>query len=235
MAGADNKFEVPGNTGLRFFLFTYGCFLIAGLFLVAMTSHGDVVLFINRFSRIEWDRAVDWITRIGLGSTAVIVALGFALYKLRYTLMLLFNLALVGIVTGIFKNLLFPDLVRPLKYFEPEAFHRMVHLYDYNLLHSFPSGHTMTIFATMSLLAYLIGKKYAGVVFVFIAVIVGLSRIYLLQHFFIDVLAGSFLGILCTLATIWLGDYIVKLKSRQFFQYPFFISQLRRSFSTFFW
>ncbi len=229
------KFQVLENKGFRWFLLAYIFFLIAGLFVLALTSYGDVVLFINRFSRMEWDRTADWITRIGLGSTAVIVALGFALYKLRYTLMLLFNLALVGLLTGIFKNLLFSNIARPLKYFDPEAFHRMVRLFDYNLLHSFPSGHSMTIFAVMSLLAYFVGKKYAGLFFVYIAVVVGLTRIYLLQHFFIDVLAGSLLGIICTLTTIWLGDQVVKLNNRHLFENPFLVRQIRRSFSTFFW
>jgi len=235
MEGSNKTFHSLENNGLRWFLLSYIFFLIAGLFVLATTNYGDVVLYINQFSRMEWDRAVDWITRIGLGSTAVIVAIGFALYKLRYTLMILFNLALVGIVTGIFKNLLFPNVVRPLKYFEPEAFHRMVRLFDYNLLHSFPSGHSMTIFAMMSLLAYFADKKYAGVLFVYVAVIVGLTRIYLLQHFFIDVLAGSLLGLCCTFTTIWLGDYIIKLRSRHVFEHPFLVYQLRRSFSTFFW
>lgn len=223
------------NNGFRWYLFVYSIFLVAGLIILLTANYGDVVLFVNRFSQMEWDRTVDWITRIGLGSTMVIVALGFALYKLRYTMMMLFNLALVGLVTGVSKNLLFPHIVRPMKYFEPEAFHRMVRLYDYNLLHSFPSGHSITIFAMMSLLAYLSGKKSAGVLFVLVAVVVGFTRIYLLQHFFIDVYVGSVLGVICTLTTIWMGDHVVKLKARHFFQNPILISRLRRSLSAFFW
>jgi len=229
-----SKFTSLENKGYRWYLIAYALFVFAGLIVLLSFHYGDVVLLVNKFSRMEWDRTADWITRIGLGSTMVIVSLGFALYKLRYTLMMLFDLALVGIVTGIFKNFLFPQIVRPMKYFEPEAFHRMVRLFDYNLLHSFPSGHSMTIFAMMSLLAYFSGKKMAGVLFVFVAIVVGLTRIYLLQHFFVDVYVGSILGVLCTMTTIWVGDYVVKLKARHFFQYPFLISRLRRSL-TFFW
>jgi membrane-associated phospholipid phosphatase len=235
MIALKNKPAVLQNKGFRWYLLTYSLFLLFGLVILLSVKYGDVVLFINGFSRMEWDRTADWITRIGLGSTMVIAALGFALYKLRYALMMLFNLALVGIVTGIFKNLLFPHIVRPLKYFEPEAFHRMVRLFDYNLLHSFPSGHSMTIFAMMSLLAYFSGKRAAGVLFVLIAVVVGLTRIYLLQHFFVDVYVGSVLGVLCTLTTIWMGDHVVRLNSRQFFEYPFLGSRLRRGLSIFSW
>ena len=223
------------NAGLRWYVFSYAVFLVGG-FVILMTVHyGDVVLFINKYSRMEWDRPVDWITRLGLGSTAVIIALGFALYKLRYSLMMLFNLALVGVTTGIFKNLLFPNSARPLKYFDPEVFHRMVRLTDYNLMHSFPSGHSITIFAIMSLLAYFTGKKYAGVLFVFVALIVALTRLYLCQHFFVDVYVGSVLGLLCTFTTIWVGDYVVKLKNRYVFEYPVLLHRFQRSFTAFFW
>lgn len=222
------------NNGFRWYLLVYAVFLLAGLLLLLTVNYGDIVLFVNQYSRMEWDRTVDWITRVGLGSTMAIAALGFALYRLRYALMMLFNLALIGLLTGICKNLLFANIVRPLKYFEPEVFHRMVRLFDYNLLHSFPSGHSMTIFAMMSLLAYFSGKRLAGALFVLVALVVGGTRIYLLQHFFVDVYVGSILGVLCTVFTIWLGDYVVKLRSRKTFQSPIVFHQLRRGISLFF-
>ncbi|WP_372774138.1 phosphatase PAP2 family protein [Mangrovibacterium sp.] len=227
--------KVFRNDGLRYYLLAYTIFILLGLVVLLTTNYGDVVLFINKYSRMEWDRAVDWITRIGLGSTMAIVAVGFALYKLRYSLMMLFNLALVGLVTALFKKLLFPDIVRPLKYFDPEAFHRMVQLTDYNLLHSFPSGHTMTIFAMMSLLAYFSGRNFVAVICVVVAIVVGFSRIYLCQHFFVDVYVGSMLGLICTGTTIWVGDYAIKLRSKHLFENPFLIRQAKRSFTAFFW
>ncbi len=222
------------NQGLRWFMAAFSVFLGIGLLFLIFVPYGDLVLFINQYSRMEWDLSVDWITRLGLGSTAVIVALGFAIYRLRYALMILFDLALVGIVTGLFKNVLFPHIVRPLKYFEPEAYFRMVKLFDYNLLHSFPSGHSMTIFALTSLLAYFANKSTTSVILVFSALLVAFTRLYLLQHFFVDIYVGAILGLICTFTTIWMGDYVVKLQARKTFQTPILLHQLRRSFNTFF-
>jgi membrane-associated phospholipid phosphatase len=62
---------------------------------------------------------------------------------------------------------------------------------------SFPSGHTLSAFAVFSLLAFYSGKKGIWVVsFLLLAVLVGLSRIYLRQHFVEDVCMGAALGTL---------------------------------------
>ncbi len=222
------------NNGLRAYLYAFLLFLVVGAVCLIVLPYGEIVLWVNRHSAYEFDRLVDWITRIGLGSTMVIVSLGFALYKIRYSVMMLANLALVGLVTTLFKNLLFPHVVRPMKYFEPEVFHRMVHLQAYNLHHSFPSGHSMTIFAMMSLLAYFSGKRVVGYVCMFAAVIVGFTRIYLLQHFFVDVYAGAILGLACTFVTIWLGDSVMQLKQNNYFERPYVLNQLSRNLYSFF-
>ncbi len=61
-------------------------------------------------------------------------------------------------------------------------------------LTSFPSGHTMAAFALFTLLALFSKKKKTGILFFFLALLVALSRIYLSQHFFKDVYAGSIAG-----------------------------------------
>ncbi len=68
---------------------------------------------------------------------------------------------------------------------------------------SFPSGHTMAGFAFFSFIAFAWSRsqKWTGLVFLALAIIVGLSRIYLIQHFTRDVLLGSILGV--GLAVLW--------------------------------
>jgi len=223
------------NAGFLWFLIGYFVFLVAGGCILLGCRYGDVVLWVNEYSRVELDSTIEWITRLGLGSTAVIFSLSLGTYRLRYAIMLLFNLALLGIVSVVFKNLLLPDLVRPLKYFDPQVFSRMVSLHDYNLLHSFPSGHSMTIFAMTSMVAYFFGKRTVGICCILIAVLVGFSRIYLLQHFFVDVYFGSLFGVLCTFFTIWLGDFVIKLNKIRLFREPVLYYRLKHGFTSFFW
>ena len=59
---------------------------------------------------------------------------------------------------------------------------------------SFPSGHTTSAFALATILALHSAKKGWGIFFLFLAIGVGYSRIYLGQHFLPDVTAGAILG-----------------------------------------
>lgn len=66
---------------------------------------------------------------------------------------------------------------------------------------SFPSGHTMAAFCVWSLLAFRFrGQQLAQILCLFTAFLVGISRVYLIQHFPEDALFGSTLGL--AIATI---------------------------------
>lgn len=69
---------------------------------------------------------------------------------------------------------------------------------------SFPSGHTMSAFALFSLLAFMLRPPYRiwGAFFALAAILVGISRIFLAQHFIADVLAGALWGLALALL-IW--------------------------------
>ncbi len=63
-------------------------------------------------------------------------------------------------------------------------------------LNSFPSGHTMSAFALYAFVAFVIpNKKLLGILLFFIALLVGISRIYLVQHFLEDVYLGAIIGV----------------------------------------
>jgi membrane-associated phospholipid phosphatase len=86
---------------------------------------------------------------------------------------------------------------------------------------SFPSGHTATAFSMFFLLALIYNKKGVGLVCCLLAIIAGFSRMYLLQHFLLDVLAGSILGVAIT--------YFLVLKIN-FLNQPFFQKSLKDVF-----
>ena len=73
---------------------------------------------------------------------------------------------------------------------------------------SFPSGHTMSAFALYTFLALLIPRKRLMAVGLFVlALLVGISRIYLGQHFFRDIYAGGLAGIMLAIIVYWAGNY----------------------------
>lgn len=65
---------------------------------------------------------------------------------------------------------------------------------------SFPSGHTMSAFAS-SIVIYNMNKKIGALVFI-LSSFIGFSRVYLYVHYPSDVFAGMIIGILVGLITI---------------------------------
>ncbi|WP_404818046.1 phosphatase PAP2 family protein [Reichenbachiella ulvae] len=59
---------------------------------------------------------------------------------------------------------------------------------------SFPSGHTTTAFVIAFCLSLLFQKRLLTYAFLFVALLVAYSRMYLLQHFYIDILFGALVG-----------------------------------------
>jgi membrane-associated phospholipid phosphatase len=215
------------NKGLKAFFQCYFPFLIAGLLLIILLEKGDMVLWINKYSKEEWDGIVSVLTNLGLGEVIAGLMVTMAFVRIRYAIMGLFNLGLVGIFTALLKNI-FADHVRPLRYFHHDDFYRFIYSADTNYLHSFPSGHAMAIFAAMSLLAYFSGKRVVGFLLFFVALIVGMTRIYLCQHFFIDVYFGFLIGLILTLLTIWIGDILLALNQHKSFQKPIYRLERRK-------
>ena len=72
--------------------------------------------------------------------------------------------------------------------------------------YSFPSSHATNIFG----IATILSNKYRNFrfCFFFIALVVGISRIYVGVHYPFDVLAGAAVGILCGLGMLKLEKYI---------------------------
>ena len=85
--------------------------------------------------------------------------------------------------------------------------------------YSFPSGHSMIGFAFYGFIAYIIflnmrGNKYRSllmIILIFLAFLIGVSRIYLGVHFASDVL-GGFVG-----GAIWIGTCIAAHQSIRYY------------------
>lgn len=75
---------------------------------------------------------------------------------------------------------------------------------------SFPSGHTMSAFALAVMTTYLFpGKRWLGAGMFILAVLVGVSRVYLVMHFLRDVFLGSILGVVVAILLAWAHRAIV--------------------------
>ena len=168
--------------------------MILGLLKVSTINHGDAVLWMNAnqndflsvFFKI-WTYLGDWIT-FGVIAIALLV-----FYRKAGYIFLLIG-AIQGIISWAMKNVFFKGAPRPKKYFEEQDILNFIEGVEVREFNSFPSGHTMTAFAMATFLALILKRKEWSPFILIVAVLVGLSRIYLHQHFLIDVVAGSFIG-----------------------------------------
>jgi membrane-associated phospholipid phosphatase len=69
--------------------------------------------------------------------------------------------------------------------------------------HSFPSGHTVTIFTLTGIVMFYFRTMFLRIIMVILALFIGLSRIVVGVHWPADVLAGAAIGILCAVTGVY--------------------------------
>lgn len=118
----------------------------------------------------------------------------------------------VTLLTQICKYVIVPDEPRPIKAIADTSLIHTVTGVEMHTVSSFPSGHTATAFCFYLLFCLLLSKKWwpaAGLVY---ALLTGYSRIYLAQHFPLDVGAGIITGIISVYAALKFQQYWWKRK-----------------------
>lgn len=78
---------------------------------------------------------------------------------------------------------------------------------------SFPSGHTMSSFASACVLFF--WNKKAGIAGIILASLIAFSRMYLYVHYPTDILAGAVLGIGCAFGALYLHKFVEKHFSKR--------------------
>lgn len=166
------------------------------------------ILFFNDLRHEPLNSIFQFITLFGEDWAYFVCGLAALFWRPRYAFLIGFTGLLAIPLNYALKDAVGID--RPITYFEKlEAAQQLVLVPELLLNRgqtSFPSGHTMAAFALYSLLALMIGRKHErwGLAFAMLAILVGISRIFLVQHFLIDVLAGAVLGLLLS-TLVWLA------------------------------
>jgi len=171
--------------------------LLLGGFLLMAYSKIDIHLYINRHHSPLADFVFKYLTYLGEGWLFVLAIPVFVFYSWRKGLFIAFAGVFTGLITGIFKNSIYAGVPRPIEYFAGMSELYLVPGVEMNHWNSFPSGHTMAAFALYFSLAIVVKRAGWSFVFFSIAALVGYSRMYLSQHFLVDVVAGAGLGIVC--------------------------------------
>lgn len=153
-----------------------------------------ILFFVNKYLQNKYlDKLMPRITNMGnLGIIWIVMAIALLLdepYRMVGTVVILTLIISTIVGEGIVKHTV--RRVRPCN-----------HENSFNLLiskpmsYSFPSGHTLSSFAVAEVLSMYFGEY--KLIFMAMAFLIALSRIYLYVHYPTDVIAGIVIGILCS-------------------------------------
>ncbi len=189
----------------RYFFLPYLLFLTVCIFFLLTYSKPELHILTNEVNSSFFDQFFRYATNLGDGIMVVILTLALLFVRYRYAIAFLIGSLSTSGLVQLFKQVILQDMYRPSKYFEMNETYKL-HLIEgvkLHSLHSFPSGHSATAFNVFLMLALIVKNKYLKMFLLITAVTVAYSRVYLSQHFIIDITVGSFIGSLFILLVFW--------------------------------
>ena len=177
--------------------------LIIGAFLLLSNEKGTFVLHFAAERKPLIDSIFMYITQLGEEMVYAVLAVAFLFVRFRYSL-LIGLLGVLNLVISAALKALFA-MPRPGFVYWMDKYCGDIHyIPDFYVgvsqTSSFPSGHTLSAFALYCFTSLIIKQKGWGFLFFTIALLVGISRIVLTQHFLMDVYAGSICGVLVAMS-----------------------------------
>jgi membrane-associated phospholipid phosphatase len=190
---------------------------------------GDDVLMINGLHTEFLDRLFVALTHLGNGLLFLPLILYACFINYRLALSGLCIWLGHGIICLISKRVLFPDFKRPAAVIDNSLLYFVDGLPVYQH-YSFPSGHTATIFCVAIFATLVFKNRLLSIFAMLLALSVGISRIYLVQHFLEDVVAGALIGCVTSFVVYfqfgvgrfppWMNSRLIIPKKRKKVRYP---------------
>ena len=178
----------------KFFLFPFTGFLVLGACLFIVFRKDELHLILNLYHNSTFDLLFYYFTWLGEFITPIVLTFILLFVRYRYTIYMFLSNLLASAITQTLKHTFFSEIDRPKKIFLGSDRLQFVEGVQNWMYHSFPSGHTTAAFATFFTLALIVKEPISKLIFFLVALAVGYSRVYLSQHFFTDIYAGSIIG-----------------------------------------
>jgi membrane-associated phospholipid phosphatase len=190
---------------------------------------GDDVLMINGLHTEFMDHLFVTLTHLGNGLLFLPLILYACFISYRLALSGIFIWVGHGLICLISKRVLFPGFKRPAAVIDNSLLHLVDGLPVYHH-YSFPSGHTATIFCIAIFATLVFKNRLLSIFLMVLALSVGISRVYLAQHFLEDVVAGALIGCVTSFVVYfqfgvgrfppWMNSRLVLTKKRKKERYP---------------
>lgn len=211
-----NYIKDQHKQNLNFFLSLYVFSFLSILYLVTHQK-GDLVLFFsdNRTDFLNTTFVILSIAGEGIHFGYLLIILSFI--RIRFTILGLITFLGTGAIVQVLKRSF--DMPRPSLWFENVEILNLLDGVRNAKYLSFPSGHTTSAFAMAMFFLILTKNKSLKLLISLIAILMGLSRVYLAQHFLEDILVGALLGTYGGLFFIALFESNEKIKNSNWYNF----------------
>lgn len=190
------------------FLYPYLGVTFISIFFLSLYSKASIHMYLNSLNCGFGDVFFKYLTYLGDGIFIPVFLVVMLFIRFRYAFLLVLVYILSGLPVQLLKRVFFYDMARPTKYLENVELHLVPGVKKLSN-HSFPSGHSATAFGIMICFAIAVKNRYLKFFFFVLATLIAYSRVYLSQHFLIDITVGAFIGLLTGLL---LYEYVKNLK-----------------------
>lgn len=171
-------------------------FIAFGFYLL-FSDHGQFVLWLNARHQPAADLFFKYWTYVGDGVVLGLLALILLFTNYYRFFTMLVAIALQTLFVHLFKQWLAAGAPRPKNYFSDRLDElNFVEGVVVRSFDSFPSGHTASAFTLCFFLMLMTKKAVNQWILLLAAILVGVSRVYILQHFGRDIYFGAIFGIL---------------------------------------
>lgn len=150
-------------------------------------------------NKIVGNKAIDtfykYFTHVGDGVFVVIVGVILLFFNRKRGFYVLMTYAVAGLTSSLLK--LSVNYVRPFHYFKYYQRHLHLKLVDgVDMIgeRSFPSGHSIAAFAVFTAIAFSVENQFLKFLMFVIACNAAFSRMYISQHWLVDIFSGSLIG-----------------------------------------
>jgi membrane-associated phospholipid phosphatase len=187
-----------GNAN-RHFIFGITLTAVTGLYLILnsiILGRNEFFLLLNTDLGNFADTFFASWTNLGDGVMWVIVGYLIFRYRRKQLPLLIATIVISTLFTQVTKNYIAGNAARPTAAIKDISLIHTVPGVELLTANSFPSGHTATAFCIFLLGCLLINKRWIIPVGFVYALLVGYSRIYLAEHFPLDVGAGMVVAII---------------------------------------
>ena len=182
----------------RYFFIPFIILLLFWSVLLLGFPKPELHILINKNNSPFFDVFFSYLTFLGDGANIAVLFIVLLFKKIKYAFIFLTG-SLVSslLIVNLLKKIILHNIYRPAKYFELFETYKL-HLVEgvkMHALQSFPSGHSATAFNLFFMLALLVKNNILKFLFFCVAALVAFSRVYLSQHFLVDIAAGAVLGV----------------------------------------